>query len=111
MTGETGTGETGTDQTRTDQTRTGDTDNAGDGGRGTAGAGEQDAVRPLLRIVRGEPDDAELAALTAVVLGIAAAGGDEVATPQPSAWSDRVDQVRKTLPHGPGAWRSSGLPR
>jgi hypothetical protein len=66
--------------------------------------------RPLLRIVRGEPDDAELAALTAVVLSVAAAAA---ATPEPasrSRWADRAALVRRPTASGPGAWRASGLP-
>jgi Acyl-CoA carboxylase epsilon subunit len=74
-------------------------------------AGEAAAARPLLRVVRGEPDDAELVALTAVVLGIASSGGSEPAAPQRSAWSDHAVLARTTLPHGPGAWRASGFPR
>jgi hypothetical protein len=66
--------------------------------------------RPLLRVVRGEPDDAELAALTAVVLGMAAVPRPEPAQPRRSAWADRASALRRTLPHGPGAWRASGLP-
>jgi hypothetical protein len=72
---------------------------------------DQEPKRPLLRVVRGEPDDAELVALTAVVLGMAAAPQAEPAQPQPSAWADRASALRRTLPHGPGAWRASGLPR
>ena len=67
--------------------------------------------RPLLRIVRGEPDDAELAALTAVVLSVASATA--AATPEPasrSRWADRAALVRRPTAAGPGAWRASGLP-
>jgi len=67
--------------------------------------------RPLLRIVRGTPDDDELAALAAVVAGIAA--GRRAAVPVVAArsrWADRAALVRRPLPHGPGAWRASGLP-
>jgi hypothetical protein len=66
--------------------------------------------RPLLRVVRGTPDDAELVALTAVVLGMASAPPAEPVQPQRSAWADRASAMRRTLPHGPGAWRASGLP-
>jgi hypothetical protein len=67
--------------------------------------------RPLLRVVRGEPDDAELVALTAVVLGMASAPRPEPVERQRSAWADHATATRRTLPHGPGAWRASGLPR
>jgi hypothetical protein len=72
---------------------------------------EVNETRPLLRVVRGEPDDAELAALTAVVLGVATVAA--AATPKPaprSRWADRAALVRRPLPAGPGAWRASGLP-
>jgi hypothetical protein len=63
--------------------------------------------RPLLRVVRGEPDDVELAALIAVVSASAGATAADAA-PEPNAWSDRTRLVRHPLPHGPGAWRASG---
>ncbi|MBW4716187.1 acyl-CoA carboxylase subunit epsilon [Saccharothrix obliqua] len=68
---------------------------------------------PYLRVVRGNPDDVELAALTAVVAGLSgpAAANGAGTRPRPSAWSDRSRLVRHPLPHGPGAWRASGLPR
>jgi hypothetical protein len=71
----------------------------------------EEPKRPLLRVVRGEPDDAELVALTAVVLGLASAGVPEPAPQQRSVWADRGAALRRPLPHGPGAWRASGLSR
>ncbi|GAB2981602.1 acyl-CoA carboxylase subunit epsilon [Saccharothrix stipae] len=65
---------------------------------------------PHLRVVRGNPDDVELAAVTAVVVGLAAAGGPTGDEPRRSAWSDKSRQVRRPIPHGPGAWRTSTLP-
>lgn len=65
--------------------------------------------RPLLRVVRGEPDDVELAAVAAVVVGIASAPGETATTePNPSRWADRAALVRRPLPTGPGAWRAAG---
>jgi Acyl-CoA carboxylase epsilon subunit len=65
--------------------------------------------RPLLRVVRGNPDDAELAAVAAVVVGIASSAGEEpTAEPNPSRWADRAALVRQPLPTGPGAWRAAG---
>jgi hypothetical protein len=68
--------------------------------------------RALFRIVRGEPDDAELAALT-VVLAAAASGGPAGAdhTRRTSFWADRQAALRQPLHPGPGAWRASTLPR
>jgi hypothetical protein len=62
--------------------------------------------RPVLRIVRGEPSDAELAALLAVLA--AGSGAPAAAAPEaPSAWRDRAALLRKPLHPGPGAWRAS----
>ena len=71
---------------------------------------DDEPKRPLLRVVRGTPDDTELVALTAVVLGMASSGPPERPAPQRSAWADRGTALRRTLPHGAGAWRASGLP-
>lgn len=72
---------------------------------------EPEPTRPLLRIVRGTPDDEELAALTAVVASVAAASGAPAPTRrQVSRWADRAALVRHPLPTGPNAWRASGLP-
>lgn len=70
-----------------------------------------DEDRPLLRVVRGTPDDDELAALTAVVAGMSGrAQRTPAAAPQRSRWADRSALVRRPLPFGPDAWRASGLP-
>ena len=63
---------------------------------------------PLLRVVRGEPDAAELAALVAVV---SAVGSGDSAAPQArrSAWSDPARTLRSTVPVG--GWRASAAPR
>jgi len=67
------------------------------------------AEQPLLRVVRGDATPEEVAAVVAV---FAALGS----TPPPArrpvrAWSAPHRGVRRTLPHGPGGWRSSALPR
>jgi hypothetical protein len=66
--------------------------------------------RPLLRVVRGTPDDAELVALTAVVLTLSA-GGPDAPPPMPAPWRDRGTLVHAPLRAGRGAWRASALPR
>lgn len=74
--------------------------------------------RPMLRIVRGTPDDIEVAALTAALVGAAAANAAD-ATPQQrplSVWADRSAALRRPatgtpLRPGAGAWRASALPR
>lgn len=68
---------------------------------------------PVLRVVRGDPSPAELAALVTVVMaraGAAAAAGDETGADR-SAWQDRARYLRTTLPHGAGAWRASAWTR
>jgi Acyl-CoA carboxylase epsilon subunit len=60
-----------------------------------------------LRIVKGDLSPEEIAALV-VVLTRRPAAPDQV--PRTPAWSDRSRAVRRPLPHGPGAWRSSALP-
>ena len=74
---------------------------------------ETPPARPLLRVVRGTPDEAELAALTAVVAAVSSPGGDEPGKPErTSFWADRAALVRRPLPQpGSGAWRASALPR
>ncbi|OLT39763.1 acetyl-CoA carboxylase biotin carboxyl carrier protein subunit [Saccharomonospora sp. CUA-673] len=66
---------------------------------------------PLLRVVRGEPDDVELAALTAVVAGLAAGDSGEEPAPRRSRWADRAALVRRPLTPGPGAWRAQAFRR
>jgi hypothetical protein len=68
--------------------------------------------RALFRVVRGEPDDSELVALTAVIAAAASGGGGAAPdTRGRSVWVDRADMVRRPLHPGPGAWRNSALPR
>jgi len=72
--------------------------------------------RPLLRIIRGEPDDAEIAALTVAVTAMAAAVTRADATASPatqsrSVWVSHAASLRQPLTPGPGAWRTSARPR
>ena len=66
--------------------------------------------RALFRVVRGTPSDDELAALTVVLLATATPPA-EAPAPEPSAWTSRAAMVRRPLPVGPGAWRTSTWPR
>ncbi|MGQ0715892.1 MAG: acyl-CoA carboxylase subunit epsilon [Pseudonocardiales bacterium] len=54
------------------------------------------------------PSDDEVAALIAVLAGVAAV--PEPPAPR-SAWADPSHRLRTSLHPGPGAWRCSGLPR
>jgi hypothetical protein len=64
----------------------------------------------MLRIVRGEPSDDEVAALIAVFAEAASAAAGEQPAPR-SAWADPSRRLRTPLRPGPGAWRLSALPR
>ena len=64
---------------------------------------------PLLKIINPDATPEEIAALVAV---FASMGSAEPPVPRRTpAWSAPHRKVRATLPHGPGGWRSSGLPR
>jgi hypothetical protein len=75
----------------------------------------KNAESPLLRVVKGTPDETELAALTAVIAAAAAAAAaapaDRPAPPRRSWWGDKEVAVRQPLHPGEGAWRASALPR
>lgn len=57
----------------------------------------QDNEQPVFRIVRGDPDDAELAALVAVLVGLGAAPAEDATVT--GGWGDRT--VRARLHHRP----------
>jgi hypothetical protein len=67
------------------------------------------AQPPFLQVVKGEPTPEELAAL----VGVLASLGGPPATPGPPRpeWNAPRRLHRAVHPHGPGGWRSSGLPR
>ena len=69
-----------------------------------------ESSRPELKLIKGDATDEELAALVAV---LAAMGSQDDAPPAEPVqeWSAHRRKTRLTLPHGPGGWRSSGLPR
>jgi hypothetical protein len=65
--------------------------------------------RPTLRVIKGDATPEEVAALVAVVSALGTAAAEPPRrTPE---WSAHHRKVRRTLPHGPGGWRSSDLPR
>ena len=78
-------------------------------GSGNDVEGTPDERRALFRVVRGAPTDEELAAL--VVVLAAAAAPPTAPAPPPSTWNDPVARLRRPLPVGPGAWRTSPWPR
>ena len=64
---------------------------------------------PVLRVVRGQPDAPEVAALVAVVLARGPASAERASGV--SVWASRARLVRPPLRPGLGAWRTSGWPR
>ena len=67
-----------------------------------------EAERPLLRVLRGDPSPEEMAALLAVVAAYAAPAGKGREPDAPSAWSQPAVALRRPLTLGPGAWVTSG---
>ncbi|MGY2704450.1 acyl-CoA carboxylase epsilon subunit [Nocardioides sp. HB32] len=65
--------------------------------------------QPFLRVIRGDATPEEVAAVVAVLAALRApAAAPARVHPE---WKAPHRVVRRTLPHGPGGWRSSGLPR
>jgi hypothetical protein len=64
---------------------------------------------PLLRIVKGDATPEEVAALVAVIASLGSGAG--LAKRRTPEWSAHHRKTRVSLPHGPGGWRSSSLPR
>ncbi|MCW2815413.1 MAG: hypothetical protein JWN84_2868 [Nocardioides sp.] len=70
---------------------------------------QPEPAKPTLRIVNPDATPEEIAAVVAV---FSALGGDEAPAPRRRAeWGASHRQVRQSLPHGPGGWRASALPR
>jgi Ser/Thr protein kinase RdoA (MazF antagonist) len=70
------------------------------------------ADRPVLRVLTPDTSPEEIAALVAVVQGLAAAAAPPPAPPRRrSEWASPHRSVRSTPVGGPGAWRASALPR
>lgn len=67
------------------------------------------APAPLLRIVTPDATAEEVAALVAVLSSIG--GPPPAPARRRRLWNAPYRQVRVAYSHGPGSWRSSGLPR
>lgn len=66
-------------------------------------------AKPMLRIVNPDATPEEIAAVVAV---FASLGGAEAPKPRRRPeWNAPHRGVRRTLPHGPGGWSASALPR
>ena len=73
--------------------------------KGASGA----STKPFLHVVQGDATPEEVAALVAV---FASLGSDEAPPPRRTPeWQAHHRKVRANHYHGPGGWRSSGLPR
>ena len=64
---------------------------------------------PLLRIVTPDTTPEEVAAIVAVFSAMST--GDAAPPRRRSEWNSPYRQVRPFYSHGPGGWRSSGLPK
>jgi hypothetical protein len=73
--------------------------------------GTPEERRAAFQVVRGEPSDEELAALTVVLAAVAAPESAPEAPPARSRWSDPAVRFRTPLHPSPGAWRTSTWPR
>jgi hypothetical protein len=72
---------------------------------------EEETTRAPLFLVKGDASPEEVAALTVVLQGIAAAQTPVERPRVTPEWSAHHRKVRSSYPSGPGGWRSSGLPR
>lgn len=67
-------------------------------------------ARPVLFSVKGDASPEEVAALVAVLQGVAASSSPPAPRPR-STWAAPQRRVRTPHAWGPGAWRASALPR
>ena len=65
---------------------------------------------PALFLVKGDATPEEVAALTVVLQGIAAASAPAPTPRRTPEWSAHHRKVRRSHSSGPGGWRSSALP-
>ncbi|WP_329090341.1 MULTISPECIES: acyl-CoA carboxylase subunit epsilon [unclassified Streptosporangium] len=65
-----------------------------------------------LKIIKGDATPEEIAAVVIALSTRAAPASPASKAPQTSkSWSNHSHRMRKVLPVGQGAWRSSALPR
>jgi hypothetical protein len=65
--------------------------------------------QPVLRVLTPDATEEEIAALLAVLSALGTAA--QPAHRPVSEWSAAHRKLRRALPHGPGGWRASALPR
>jgi hypothetical protein len=93
----------------TDAKIPGGTDAKIPGGTDSKIPGGTDVSSPLLRVVRGTPDDYELAALAAVIATSRGNRPSDSTTDHP-LWTYKGRPIGAAPSPGRGAWRASGLP-
>jgi hypothetical protein len=69
-----------------------------------------EAAAPLF-LVKGDATAEEVAALVAVLQGMAAGTPADAPTPPRPEWSAHHRKARPSFRAGPGGWRSSAMPR
>jgi hypothetical protein len=69
----------------------------------------RETTPPVLRVVRGEPTDDEVAALVVAMTARSIAAPAQA--PPRSLWRSRGRNIRPAVSPAAGAWRASGLPR
>ena len=67
--------------------------------------------RPVLRVIRGDATDEEIAALLAVLAARSGGAAGTPAQPSTAAWADRAALIRSPARPGPNAWRASAWRR
>jgi hypothetical protein len=71
---------------------------------------ERERERPVLRVVTPDATPEEVAALVAVVSALGSRE-PERRPRRATEWNSPYRQIRPFYSHGPGGWRSSGLPK
>jgi len=71
---------------------------------------DEQPAAPVLRLVRGGAEPAEIAALVAVLSAVCGPGEDVPSAPA-SRWGAPARALRTPLSPGPDAWRASGWAR
>jgi hypothetical protein len=72
----------------------------------------RNAGAPQLTVVKGQPDAAGIAAVTAVLTALSRPPvSDGPARAHRSEWKSPARRMRQPLLRGTGGWRASGLPR
>ena len=72
-----------------------------------AGGAEGDVTAGMVRVVRGVPDDVELAALVAGIVAARTATADVTSSPASSPWNDHGRRLGRRHVPGATAWRWS----